>query len=269
MPKIVFWSPEAVETGQTHTAIAISTLMAMEEDYSNILIPGQWQAKKIGAAFENYDLLNAKGVYTNSSIGLTALARLVSSNKITPEAIRNYSKPILKQRLDIIYGTNVNSREQFDLLILNFPSIVQKASEAYDIVWVDLPKTTSRAYINETLSQADLVICTFNQEVTLLNDYLRSLENNEILKGKKKIILMCNYEEKSKYNVPNIRREYGIKEPIFCIPHNFVFADACNDGNVVEGFFYKNIVADTNDYNGYFIAETRKVVKKILDLVRI
>lgn len=269
MPKIVFWSPEAVETGQTHAAVAISTLMAMEEDYSNILIPGQWQGKKIGSVFESYDMLLSKGVYTNSSIGLTALARLVSSNKITPEAIRNYSKPVLKQRLDIIYGTNVNSREQFDLLIANFPSIVQKAAEAYDIVWVDLPKTTSREYINEVLKQADLVICTFNQEIVLLNDFLKNLENNEILKGKKKIILMCNYEEKSKYNIQNLRREYGIKDQVLCIPHNFVFADACNDGNVVEGFFYKNIAAEENDYNGYFIAETRKVVKKILDMVKI
>ena len=38
---------------------------------------------------------------------------------------------------------------------------------------------------------------------------------------------------------------------------------------LVEGFFYKNIAADTNDYNGYFISETRKVVKKVLDLVKI
>lgn len=269
MPKIVFWSPEAVSVGQTHAAIAIPTLMAMEEDYSNILLPGGWQAKKIGTAFEQYDMLNAKGVFTNSSIGITALARLVSSNKITPEAIRNYSKPVLKQRLDIMYGTNVNSREQFDLLIENFPFIVQKASEAYDIVWIDLPKTLGREYIVETLKTADLVICTFNQEITNLEDQLKNLNSIEALKDKKKILLMCDYEEKSKYNINNIRRSYGIKDPIFCIPHNYVYKDACNDGNVVEGFFYKNIAADDNDYNGYFISETRKVVKKVLDMVKI
>ncbi|MBR5227972.1 MAG: hypothetical protein IKV94_04970 [Clostridia bacterium] len=269
MPKIVFWCPEAKAVGQTHAAIAVSTLMAMEEDYSNILLPGQWQSKKIGTAFEDYDLLNTKGVFNNSGIGLTALARLVTSNKITPEAIRNYSKPILKQRLDIMYGTNVNSREQFDLLISQFPSIVQKASEAYDIVWVDLPKTDQKEYIVETLKSADLVICAFNQEANLLQDYMPTLETNELLKDKKKIILMCDYEEKSRYNIPNIRRMFGIKEPIFAIPHNYIYTDACNMGNVVEGFFYKNIAADSNDYNGYFISETRKVVKKVLDLVRI
>lgn len=269
MPKIVFWSPDVGAVGQTHAAIAISTLMAMEEDYSNILLPGGWQSKKIGAAFEDYDNLIAKGVYTNSSIGITALTRLVSSNKITPEAIRNYSKPILKQRLDIMYGTNVTSREQFDLLIENFPAIVQKASEAYDIVWVDLPKSSQKDYINETIKNADLVICTFNQEATVLHDYLQNIENNEVLKDKKKIILMCDYEEKSKYNIPNLRRTYGIKEPIFAIPHNYIYRDECNDGNVVEGFFYKNIAAEDNDYNGYFISETRKVVKKVLDMIRI
>lgn len=269
MPKIVFWSPEVNAVGQTHAAIAIATLMAMEEDYSNIIFPGGWQAKKISTAFEDYDTLISKGVFNNSSMGVTALTRLVSSNKITPEAIRNYSKPILKQRLDIMYGTNVTSREQFDMLIQNFPAIIQKASEAYDIVWVDLPKSTQKEYIKEAIERADLVICTFNQEATLLRDCLKDIENNELLKDKKKILLMCDYEEKSKYNIPNIRRMYGIKEPIFAIPHNYMYRDECNSGDVVEGFFYKNIAADTNDYNGYFIAETRKVVKKILDMVKV
>lgn len=269
MPKISFWCPDAVSVGQTHSAIAIATLMAMEEDYSNILLPGGWQAKKIGTAFENYDTLISKGVFTNSSIGITALTRLNASNKITPEAIRNYSKPILKQRLDIMYGTNVSSREQFDLLINNFPSIVQKASEAYDIVWVDLPKTAQKGYIIDTIKQSDVVICTFNQDISLLHDYLQNINNNEVLKDKKKIILMCNYEDKSKYNIPNIRRLFGIKDPIYCIPHNFVFNDMCNEGNVVEGFFYKNLIADANDYNGHFIVETRKVVKKILDMIKV
>ena len=33
MPKIVFWSPSVVSNGQTHASIAVSTLMAIEEDF--------------------------------------------------------------------------------------------------------------------------------------------------------------------------------------------------------------------------------------------
>ena len=79
---------------------------------------------------------------------------------------------------------------------------------------------------------------------------------------------MCNYESKSKYNIPNIRRKYGIKEEIHAVPHNYVFTDACNDGSVID-FFYKNISADKNDYNGEFIHEIRKITKTILDHVKI
>lgn len=269
MPKIVFWSTNAVAVGQTHAAIALATLMAIEEDYSNILLHGHWQAKKVSSAFEDYEVLKSKGVFNNSSVGITALTRLVESNKLTPESIRNYAKPILKQRLDVMYGTYVENRLQFQELIEKFPSIVNKADDAYDFVWVDLPKSLDREYIKGVLESADLVICTFNQDVTLLEDAIKNYQETDVLKNKKKIMVMCNYEDKSKYSIPNIRRKYGIKDEIFCIPHNYLFTDACNDGNVVEGFFYKNLGADKYDYNGEFIDEIRRIIKKILELVKV
>ena len=72
-------------------------------------------------------------------IGITALARLVESNKLTPESIRNYAKPVLKQRLDLMYGTNVASREQFAQLTESLGMVIKNATQTYDLVWVDLP----------------------------------------------------------------------------------------------------------------------------------
>lgn len=269
MPKIVLWSPIPAKVGQTHAAIALATLMAIEEDYSNILIYSQWLSNKISSAYEEYYTLKSKGVFGNSSMGITALTRLGGSNKLTPESIRNYSKPILKQRLDTMYGLNAVTREQFQDLVKNFPSIVQKANEAYDIVWVDSSKGMEKEYIRETLKSADLVICTLSQDITVLDEEIRELNSNEILKEKQKILLMCDYESKSRYNIPNIKRKFGIREPIFSIPRNYVFVDCCNDGDVVEGFFYKNLNAEAKEYNGYFISEVRKVIQQILGLIKV
>ena len=268
MPKVVFWSPLATSVGQTHASIAVSTLMAIEEDFSNILLHGHWQAKKIESSFTQYPSLKAQNVFNSSSIGITALARLVESNKLTPESIRNYAKPVLKQRLDVMYGTNVASREQFNQLTNTLSMVVQKANETYDLVWVDLPKGTEKSYITKVLEEADYIICTINQEAVFLEEAMEEYLSNEIIKKKPKMLLMCDYEAKSKYNIQNIRRKYGIKEAIHAIPHNYVFTDACNDGSVID-FFYKNIAADKNDYNGFFIQEVRKLMKTVLEHIRI
>lgn len=268
MPKIVFWSPIATSMGQTHASIAISTLMAIEEDFSNILLHGHWQAKKIESSYTEYNSLKAQNVFNSSSIGITALARLVESNKLTPESIRNYAKPVLKQRLDVMYGTNVSSREQFDQLTNSLNTVIKKSAETYDLVWVDLPKSDEKSYITSALESADYIICTINQEEVSLVETIDKYLNNDIIKNKPKMLLMCNYEPKSKYNIQNIRRKYGIKENILCVPHNYIFTDACNDGTVID-FFYKNIGADKTDYNGYFIHEIRNIIKLILEHVKI
>ena len=268
MAKVVFWSPLTRMTGNTHAAIAVSTLMGIKEDVSAILLQAHWQNKKIESSFTDYDQLKNMNIFTNSNIGMTALSRLSESNKLLPESIRNYAKPVLKQRLDIMYGTNVTTRDQFATLSETFPAIVRKANEAYDFVIVDCPKGTDNAYIKEVLEDAELVVCTINQDIVRLDDFFEELEKNELIKNKNKIIVIGDYENKSKCNIFNIKGRYKTKYPIFAVPHNYNFADACNDGAVVD-FFYKNINADARDYNGYFIDEVRKIVKKILEVSKI
>ena len=268
MPKIVFWSPEAGFNGQTLASIAVSTMMGINEDVSSILIHGHWQSKKIESSYTDYESLRQMDVFNNSSLGITALARLVESNKLTPESVRNYAKPVLKQRLDIMYGTNVTSREQFTQLTESFPMVVDKAAETYDLVFVDSPKSVEKDYIKEVIKKADLVICTLNQEVISLSESIKLYKSEELLKDKKKIVLVCDYEERSKYNINNIKRKYEIKDEIFSLPHNVFFADACNEGKVVD-FFYNNLNADRNDYNGNFISEVKRITTKILDSVKI
>ena len=268
MPKVVFWSPLTRSTGNTHAAIAVSTVMGMEEDVSAILLHAHWQIRKIESSFTDYDQLKSMNVFSNSNIGMTALSRLAESNKLLPESIRNYAKPVLKQRLDIMYGTNVTTREQFASLSNTFPAIVRKADEAYDFVIVDLPKSTENDYIREVIEDADLLVCTINQDIVRLDSFFEELEKNKYIKDKNKIIVIGDYENKSKCNVFNIKGRYKTKYPIFAVPHNYIFTDACNDGAVID-FFYKNANADARDYNGYFISEVKKIVKKILEISKI
>ena len=67
----------------------------------------------------------------------------------------------------------------------------------------------------------------------------------------------------TKNNLSNIKIKYRVKDPIFVLPHNYIFRDAVNSGSVID-FFYRNIAAYMRDYNGYFIAQTNEIVEKIL-----
>ncbi len=268
MSKIVFWSPLTKTTGNTHAAIAVSTLMGIEEDVNSILLHAHWKSRKIESSFTDYDQLKAMNIFENSNIGMTALSRLSESNKLLPESIRNYAKPVLKQKLDIMYGTNVKTRDQFNALKETFPAVVRKAGEAYDFAIIDLPKGIENEYIREVLEDADLIICTINQEIVRLDEFFEEIEKNEIIKGKNKLIIVGDYENKSKCNLFNIKGKYKVKYPLFAVPHNYIFTDACNDGLAID-FFYKNIKANNKDYNGYFISEVRKIIKKIIEVTKV
>lgn len=268
MAKIVFWSPDTRMSGNTHTAIAVSTIMGINHRAKCILINGYLNEKKIESAYTPYYELKESGALTNSSLGIGAIVRLVISNKLTNETIRNYAKPVLKDRLDILYGMNSKDNDQYEQMINNMSYILRKADEIYDVVFIDMPKGDDKKYLNDTLADSDVVICVVNQDVLKLDEYFEKIEKNENLKDKQKIFVIGNYEESSKYNIANIRSRYKIKEPIFGVPTNYIFSDACNDGNVID-FFYKNLNADRRDYNGDFINKVNMLSEKIIEVAKI
>lgn len=268
MARVVFWSLDRGMTGNTYTAIAVSTLMSINHKTSSILMQGNFNSKKIESSYTSYYSLQETGALDNSNTGVSALIRLVTSNKLTSDAIQNYAKPVLKDRLDVLYGMNAKDIDGYKALVNNLPYITRKAAEVYDAVFLDLPKTLNARYIKDVLADADIVVCTVNQDVVKLDDFFTRVEGIEELKDKQKIYVISDYESKSKFNVSNVKIKYKVKDPIYVIPHNYVFSDACNSGNVID-FFYKNLNADPKDNNGYFILQTNEIVEKIFEMAKL
>lgn len=268
MARVVFWGPDSAMTGNTHTAIAVSTLMGIVHKTSCLLMQGNYNSKKIEASYTPYDQLKQSGVLDNSNLGVSALIRLVTSNKLTSDAIQNYAKPVLKGRLDVLYGMTSKDKDGYLDLVNNLPYITRKAAEIYDVVFVDMPKTDHEQYIKDTLADADVVVCVVNQDAVKLSDFFDKVNAMEELKEKNKIFVIADYEAKSRFNLSNIRIKYKVKDMLYAIPHNYLFADACNNGSVVD-FFYRNINADIKDYNGQFILQTNEIVEKIFEMAKL
>lgn len=268
MPKVSFWSMDKAMAGNTHAILAVSTLMGINHKITSILIQSNFNSKKIESAFTPYDQLVENGTFESSNIGISALSKLITSNKLTPDFIQNYAKPVLKNRLDVLYGINSKESEVYYETMKNLTYLARKADEIYDLVFLDLPKTANDASINNVIADSDLVVCVLNQDVVKLSDFFKQVEQDENLKDKPKLYVIGDCDEKSKYLPYNIASRYRIKDPIYSVPHNAIFADACNDGNVID-FFYKNMNADKNDYNGKFIASVNEIVDKIIDITKI
>lgn len=268
MARVVFWSPDATMTGNTHAAVAVSTLMGIMHKSTCLLMQGNYNSRKIESSFTMYEQLRESKVFENANLGVSALIRLVTSNKLTADAIQNYAKPVLKGRLDLLYGMTSKDKDGYRDLVNNLPYITRKAAEIYDLVFMDLPKTANYKYIKDTLADSEIVVCTVNQDIVKLDDFFDRVQKVEELKDKKVIYVITDYENKSKFNVSNIKMKYRIKDDIFVIPHNYLFADACNSGSVID-FFYRNINADPRDYNGYFINQTNEIVSKIFELAKL
>lgn len=268
MAKIAFWSPYDSSVGNTLSIVAVSTLMGITNKATSLLMQANLNSHKMESSFTPYEQLKQSGVFENSSIGINPLVRLISSNKLTSDSIQNYAKPVLKERFDVLYGMNSDDVDAYNQLINNLTYMVRRADEIYDLVFIDMLKSLENKGVMDTLADADIVVCVVNQDVIKLNDFFYTISTNEILKDKEKIILISDYEANSKYNVFNIKLKYKVKDKIYTIPHNYIFADACNSGSVVD-YFYKNINADPKDYNGNFIFQTLNIVKAIGDITKI
>ena len=268
MPRVVFWSPDATMTGNTHAAVAVSALMGILHKPTCLLMQGNYNSRKIESSFTMYEQLKESGAFDNANLGVSALIRLVTSNKLTADAIQNYAKPVLKGRLDLLYGMSSKDKEGYKDLVNNLPYITRKAAEIYDLVFMDLPKTANYKYIKDTLADSEIVVCTVNQDVVKLDEFFEKVKSVEELKDKQVIYVITDYENKSKYNLTNIKIKYKVKDDIFVLPHNYMFADACNSGSVID-FLYKNLNADARDYNGYFINKTNEIVSRIFELSKL
>lgn len=268
MAKIVFWSPEKGSSGCTHTAIAISSMMGITHKVSSLLIDANSNAKKISSSYTLYeDLVNSNG-FNDTNLGMNAIMRLIKSNKLSPDIIQNYSKPVLKGRLDILYSAIANTTTEERENLLSMPLIAKNADEVYDLVFIDLPKDTTDDSVLRVLQQADVIVCVIPQETQKLANVQKRLEDIAEVKDKPILMVLGDYETASKYNTFNIKMKYKFQNTLYTLPHNYLFADACNDGNVLD-FLYRNSNSQAGDINGTFVQKTTEIVEEIAKILKL
>lgn len=267
MAIVSFWTEDDKETGQTSTAIAVATQMAIQHNKKVLLISTYENNKEIDAAYikpqaQKSNLLsflnlNKKTVGIES--GVTGLMKIEGSNKLSPELIKDYTGIIFKERLEVLSGYDGVETPTIDAF---YVSLIKKANMVYDIVLVDLKKGINEL-ARDILTISDVVVYGMTQKRHSIEVYSKSRKDGYTSKNYNIVGYIGRYDKFSKYTQKNIIRTIKTKDSLFPIIYNTLFSDACDEGLVVD-YFLKMQTMSEKDRNANFLNNIKELIKGIL-----
>lgn len=269
MAIITFKSNEIKETAQTLSIAAVAAQMAIEHNYKILLVSTNFKDKTLEECFWD---VNKKTPFVNMmgkpaavgiESGVEGLMRVMASNKTSPEIVKNYSKIILRDRLDVLPSPSITEYKDYENIAAAYPEILQLANRYYDIILVDLSKRMSEQYAENIIQISDIVVVNLTQRLKSIDDFIELREAEEFYKRKHIMLLIGRYDSFSKYNTKNITRYMKEKKPVNVIPYNTLFFEACSEAKIID-FFLKLKNVDESDRNYLFIKEVTNMGNNII-----
>lgn len=276
MPIVAFWSKKNKETAQTLSMIAIATHMAVEHNYKILVVDTYfdnptisncfWDSKKVDQNLAIKKLNQGKLDLGN---GLSGLSQLVSSGKETPEAIKDYTKVIFKNRLEVLTRNKAQSEADKAKLESGFVEILKTANRYYDYVFVDLQKGLEKQFVKDVLQLSDLIVMNLTQRLIDLDEFTELKEKNELFASNKVLPLVGRYDRFSKYSKKNISRYLGLKGEISVVSYNTLFFESASEGMVSNYFLkFRMSLIDSSDRNALFISEITSSTEDIINRIK-
>lgn len=204
MSIITFLSEDSKETGQSMSIAAAAVAMAIEHNYKILLFSTDFIDKTLENCFWNIN--NRKsGLFSKANVmdvsnGLEGLVRTFASNRASSEIIRSYTKPVLKDRLDILQAPKTKDYKEYITISQYFSQIADVANTDYDIVMVDVSKNMPKESRNKILNISDLVVVNLLQNMNSINNFFKLKSENEFF----------NLKKQCTFNVRKIQSQFKI-----------------------------------------------------------
>ncbi len=264
MAIITFRSDEQKETGQSLSVAAIAAQMAIEHNYKILIVSTSFKEQTLEECFwkmEKHTNQNTNNLSVDS--GIEGLIRVLSSNKTSSEIVKNYSKTILRDRLDMLLAPTTDDYNQYLQICSQYPEILRTADRYYDLIFVDLSRRMRKIEKETIINISDVVIVNLIQRLKTINEFIELKETNDFFKKRNVMVLMGRYDNESKYNAKNITRYMKEKKLILTVPYNTLYFEACSEGEVID-FLLKFKSIDETDKNNAFIKEINRVNENII-----
>ena len=276
MSIVTFWNDSREQTGKTLTAVAVATQMAIERNCKILLISTSFQDPTMKNCFwgnetqRNLKLFGGKNNNIAVENGIEGLSKLITSNKISPSAITDYTKVIFKGRLEVLggfvgssYKSLEENYEEYQRIEESYIELIRMANQYYDMVLVDLDKSLKKDVREIILSISNLNVIVFTQKMQSLNEYKELKEINKEISGPKTIPVIGKYMKQSKYNIKNITKYLEERKEVSIIPFNMLYFEAAEEVGVTDLFLKLRNVKDTSDENYIFADNVMKLLNKI------
>lgn len=272
MAIVTFYSKEEKETGQTLSAAALATYLAIKHNRKILLVSTNfrddtleacyWNLKKEAAGMAGIaGILPNKGVDVGS--GIEGLIKMMESNKISPEMIRNYTRIVFKDRLDVLFSSTTKLYDEYCKIANKYIDILKHADRYYDIIIVDLTKKMDKQTAQTILENSTVIVLSFTQKIKNI-EQIYELRTADPLYRKDNVLLnIGRYDTFSKYSNKNITRTLKEKKPLLVVPYNTLFFEAAAEGDIVE-FFLRFQKVEPTDRNAVFMKEIDKMTERVI-----
>ena len=277
MSIVTFWNEDREQTGKTLTAVAVATKMAIERNFKILLLSTSYMEPTVKNCFwtdniqKNLGLLAGKNNNIAVENGIEGLSKLISSNKIQPTIITDYTRVIFKDRLEVLNGFSGSPDTTDDGNLLNYkktsesyPELIKLANQFYDMVLVDIDSMLDKTIRNQILEMANVNVLVISQRLESLNRYNERKKTDKQITGPKCIPVIGKYNKNSKYNKKNMMRYLNEKKDLNLVPFNTLFFEAAEEASVTEFFLKMRDIKDTTDDNYIFMSEVLKLTNNII-----
>lgn len=254
MAVVTFFSNDSKETGQSLSVAAIATHIAIAHNYKVLIVSTSFNELTLENCFWEYRKIRQTSAVkdnNNPSVGLESgiegLLKVLVSNRTSNEIVKNYSRIVLKDRLDILLAPATTSYQEYMQITPNYTNIIKTADRYYDLVIVDLSKKMPQKDIQAILEMSDIVMVNLVQRLETINNFIQLRETNDFYKKRNVMLALGRYDRFSKYNNKNITRYMKEKKELSVVPYNTLFFEACSEGTIIDFFLrLRNIVDDTD-----------------------
>ena len=267
MSIVTFWNDSREQSGRTLSAVAVATNMAIERNSRILVISTSFDDPTLKNCFWGNENAKNTSLFGNSKAGNVAvengiegLSKLITSNKLEPNVITDYTKVVFKDRLEILNGftyvlendmeTNLNQyRKMQDCYI----ELIKVANRYYDMVIVDLDRMLNPQLQEALLKLSDINIYVLSQKMESINKYNELKHRSEAFVGNKYIPVIGRYDRRFKYNVKNIARYLEEKRELHLVPLNLLYMEAAEEVRVADLFLKLKNIKDKTDENYIFM----------------
>ena len=278
MSIITFWNGTDDEVGTTTSSMAFATQVAIEHNIRVLLISTSLNDSTISDSFWQNSKKKSFGFFSDTrgkmieNNGLEGLDRIIRSNKVTPEAVKDYTKIVLKNRLEILLGVEGNDEstlKQYMIMQEKYPQIMELADHYYDMVIVDLDKKIKKTTRLEILKKSHIVVTMTSQKIKSIQKVDELIKQDEILNEENTVMTIGRYMENTRYNAKNITRNVLKKKDIInTIPYNNLLFEATQEGKIID-LYFNFIRLREKDENYYFVKEIKRLYANIKGKIEI